>query len=909
ASFMAQEWKLKPNDIVAVMTERSVECVIGLLAIMKAGGAFLPMDASSPANRIAAILHDANVSGILTESQFLFSLPESSTQNILALDVQLDEVSGYAENLESNVDQSNLAYVIYTSGSTGKPKGVAIQQKSFANYLNWANAYYFKNQRGNIFGWFTSLAFDLTLTSIFTTLMRGDKLVICPAMENDDLVRFVFSEENDINTIKLTPSHLGLLSYVPVAKTNIKTVIVGGEKLTREQIASLFAIDKNIVLFNEYGPTETTVGCSVNRVSSVDDHESVGRPIEHTGIFILDENQNLLPVGCSGEICVSGDGVSQGYLRQVELTKQKFVDHALVSAGKLYRTGDKGKWTRDGQLIYQGRLDSQVKIRGYRIELQEIETLLLQHHAVEKVAVLAKALSQDELQLVAFYTSASGTEQDLNGYLKKFLPPYMVPSIFRLMKDFPLNRNGKLDAEKLLKEDLGLKVEGFVEPENELQRKLQTIWQNVLRREPIGINEDFFSLGGESLKAIQLVYHIGRDLGMKIKPSDVFTYTTIGTLAEILEAAAQKDHQPLASMAVEEQDHYPVSHAQKRLWYFDRANSANRHAYHIPTIHYFTGNFSAESFKNAVKAVADRHEALRTVFVQIDDVPRQKIIEPAHFEVPVNIVDLSNHSDKDTAFEAIKRAVENKPFDLRFDALFRMCVVKIDDGDFRVLAAIHHIISDEWSFELLGREIISRYNAIESKEDLVYEKLRVHYKDFAVWQNYTIHGDTGTEVNGRDEHKHYWLNKFASPPALIDLPFAKLRPQVKTFSGQRVNFTLEKQVVDDLKIYCSRSGVSLFMLLFGALKVLIYRYTRETDLVLSTPTVGRDHVDLENMMGNFVNMLAIRTSVNGDHNFETYLRQVKSAMLEAYDHQLYPFDCLLEELHLETDFSRQPLFD
>jgi len=896
ASYLVSEWGIGKDDVVAIIAHRSIDTVVCLLGILKAGAAFLPIEPNTPKQRIAYILDDAKVSGVITESELLFELSNTEEYKLFALDVQLQDLSSEGRDLVPP-SGTDLAYVIYTSGSTGNPKGVAIQHDSLANYLQWANKYYFEGKNGYSFGWLTPLSFDLTLTSIFTTITRGDNLVVLGHGENDELLQSAFSKQSEIKALKLTPSHLGILEHLPVENTNVELVIVGGEKLKSEHTQQLFKLNPEIKLFNEYGPTETTIGCTVQKVQPNKITDSVGRPIDNTSVYILDEHFNFLPLGSSGEICIAGTGVAKGYLNNEQLTEESFIKKPFEGVSKLYRTGDKGKWSVNGELIYQGRVDEQIKIRGYRVEPGEIESCIAQNESIEKAAVLLN----ERKQLVAFYVATD--DISIGKHLDQFLPKYMIPDLFVRVKDFPVTANGKLDKQKListLSKDISKES---AQAENDLQRTLLDIWKNVLNRKDLGIKDDFFEVGGESLKAIQLVYNIQKELEVKVKPSDVFQYPTIEKLSDLISNAQHEKQESLLVYQIEEQEHYPVSHSQKRLWYFDQMNKENKDAYQIPTIHRFQGDLDLPKFPTALKLIIERHESLRTSFVTIDDEPRQKVLPIDQVDVNVSMRDISRHDDKDISLEQIKKEFDAQPFNLSKAPLLKTLIVKYSDGDYFLLCTVHHIVSDEWSFELFAKELMQTYTNLLNGLANNLEALPVQYKEFTLWQNQVVDGH---EVN---EHKAYWLDKFNTVPPVIDLPFSKPRPEVKTFLGERVNFNLDKDLVDQLRGYCDKSGTSLFMLLMATLKVLIYRYTRESDVVLCTPTVGRDHSDLETQIGNFINLLPIRESVNGEEKFETFLGRVKQSMLGAYDHQVYPFDCLLEELNIESDLSRQPLFD
>jgi fengycin family lipopeptide synthetase D len=552
AHYLVNECHVERGDIAGLMCDRSLKCVIAFLGIMKAGAAFLPIDASYPNQRKQYLLSDSRVKVLLTESAYLFDL-DYYEGRVFAMDVQLPELSTSDKNLSLPYHGSDSAYVIYTSGSTGLPKGVEVLHESFVNYITWSNRFYFNDTTGHVFGLFTSLSFDLTLTSIFTTLLRGDRLVIYSNhMDVGDILTDMFDSRSLVNAVKLTPSHISLLNHLPIGTTNVKDVVVGGEAFTAEQFKILKRLNSDVKVYNEYGPTEATVGCMVKEIVDNDDI-TIGTPIDNMCIYIMDQDQNLVPVGVGGEIGIGGVGVARGYLNNPELTLSKFIADPFIeeTQSRIYLTGDRGKWLPSGEVEYLGRKDAQIKIRGHRIEPGEIESIIVRHEDVRQAfvyamqenngSVLVAALTLDGMRLERMTSDLDHNKiiEEVKALCVLNLPSVAIPVAFFILDKFPLTLNGKIDTEALDRIELDRQVQNyFMEPSNSVEEKILNVWREVLGKDTIGITSNFFDLGGDSLKAVQISAMLYREMGIHLKLSFLFDYPTIQQLAEIIQERA-----------------------------------------------------------------------------------------------------------------------------------------------------------------------------------------------------------------------------------------------------------------------------------------------------------------------------------------------------------------------------------
>ena len=531
------------------MVDRSLEMIIGILGIIKSGGAYLPIDPEHPIERIEYMLEDSQSKVLLSKECLVADLDF----NGIVIDIYNDDFfKKDSSNLGEVSSPNELVYVIYTSGTTGNPKGVMIENKGLTNYVCWANKMYLKDDEETM-AFYSSVSFDLTVTSLFPPLISGNRIIIY-GNDESEVVLYKILRENMITVLKLTPAHLTLLKDMDNSKSKIKRLIIGGEDLKGSLADRIYNnFNKNVEIYNEYGPTETVVGCTVFNYDDKYNDVSVpiGCPGDNVQIYILDKNLNVLPTGLVGELFISGDGLARGYLNKPELTAEKFVDNPFEPGMKMYKTGDLARWLPDGNIEYLGRVDHQVKIRGFRIELGEIENRLLQHKEVKEVVVLARENQEKENYICAYVVSGIEiSELDLKSYLKESLPEYMVPSYFIQLDKMPLTTNGKINRKALSEPDIQAYANEYEAPRNELERKLAEIWCEVLGVEKVGINDNFFELGGHSLKAMTLLLKLNKEFNIEISIKNIFTLPTIKDFVSVIENFGESDVRTYTENAV-----------------------------------------------------------------------------------------------------------------------------------------------------------------------------------------------------------------------------------------------------------------------------------------------------------------------------------------------------------------------
>ncbi|MEM8908554.1 MAG: amino acid adenylation domain-containing protein, partial [Bacteroidota bacterium] len=689
--YLHQTYHLEADDLIGIMMERSAWVVIAMLGVLKAGAAYVPIDIEYPAERKAFIIEDTQIKALMIESESLFEVIEFKV-NVFSIDIQFDEIE--VANTEQVMTRrpSDLAYVIYTSGSTGQPKGVMIQHNNLVNYLTFAQQHYGQGLEVMSFPLFTSLSFDLTQTSILLTLTTGGQLSIEGGKEVHVLLEKAIQNEQ-VNILKLTPSHVSLLEAEQA--TAVGRVIVGGEPLEQAHVQRLKALNPDMRIYNEYGPTETTIGCTVLTIDQVEASISIGQPISNTQIYITDDQQNLLPVGVKGELCIAGDGVARGYLNRPELTEQKFVANPFTanSNDKMYRTGDLARWLADGRIEYLGRQDDQVKIRGYRIELGEVESVLQAAPQVDQGVVLAKADANGHKRLVAYIVPQGAfNKADIETYLQAQLPSYMVPALMMELSELPLTVNGKIDRKALPDPNASTMVQTeYVAPENAIQSELVNIWQSLLNIDKVGIHDNFFELGGDSIISIQVVSRAKR-MGYQLLPKDIFEHPTILELAKV---ANNK------TMAIKAEQAYLQGEADLlpiQQWFFEKETVDMAH-FNQAVLLKVNKDVKTEWLEQAIQALVEQHDALRFQYQKTTEGWQQSYGIQKGELIVEELTDLSLENET----SAITAICDRYQASLNLEAgqLIKAVLIKTPSEQNRLFIAVHHLAVDGVSWRIL----------------------------------------------------------------------------------------------------------------------------------------------------------------------------------------------------------------
>jgi len=897
------------ETLVGICMDRSFELIIGMLGILKAGGAFVPMDPHLPTARLAFICEDAKLSLLLTQKSIIENLPDTHAKKILLDEDWAAIAAESTAPVENQTSAENLAYIIYTSGSTGNPKGTLLNHQGLNNFLTAFSITLKMNAQSRMLH-FASISFDASIAEIFSPLIIGAALVLARKeviISATDLHRYL--QETGVTTATFPPSMLSVMS--PEKLTTLKTIISVGEACNRA-IVEQWAPGR--LLLNGYGPTETTIGAtwgSVNNLTIETTNIPIGKPVANKQIYILDQYLNPLPAEVPGELHVGGVGLARGYLNRPDLTAEKFIPDPFSKeeGARLYKTGDLARYLLDGTLEFIGRIDFQVKIRGFRIELGEIENVLNQHPAVKSAVVVAQEHHFGEKRLVAYYIpdqkAAAPAVSDLHEFLMSRLPEYMVPSFYLKLDAFPLTTSGKVDRKALPAPEKGhfASSTAYVAPRTPTEEMLAAIWAQVLGLERVGIHDNFFELGGHSLLATQLLSRIREAFQVEFAFKYIFDSPTLADLARILENSRMA-HAGLEAPAIEpvERDReLPLSFAQERLWFLDQLEP-NSPFYNIPTAMRFSGTLNIMALEKSIHDIVRRHESLRTIFKSVDGKPHQVIIEdiPSLME-HIDLHDLAT-AEQEQKVQQLATDEALKPFNLSAGPLIRVTLVKLTENDHVILFTMHHIISDGWSVGVLMQEVAALYEAFSSGQPSPFADLPLQYADFAYWQRQWLSGKV------LEAQLNYWREKLSGSPPLLELPTDRPRPAVQSFRGLTISRILPKELMQSIKQLCQEEDVTLFMALLAAFQSLMYRYTNQIDFNIGTPIANRNRLETESLIGFFVNTLVLRSDLSGNPNFKQLLERVRETALAAYAHQDTPFEMLVETLQPGRDLSHTPLF-
>nr|WP_322724278.1 non-ribosomal peptide synthetase [Streptomyces spongiae] len=860
-----------PERTVAVALPRSVDLVVALLAVHRAGGAYLPLDADQPRERLAIVLEEARPVCVIEDA-----LPGDGPEG----------------ELPAGHDPSSPAYVIYTSGSTGRPKGVVVPHEGIVNRLLWMQDAYGLTGEDRVLQK-TPSGFDVSVWEFFWPLITGAALVVArPEGHKDPAYLAELIQEQDVTTVHFVPSMLQVFLEEPAAArcTGLRRVMCSGEALPLA-VAGRFHQVLSAELHNLYGPTEASVDVTAVEVLPGDERVVIGRPVWNTRAYVLDAGLRPVPPGVAGELYLAGVQLARGYLDRPGLTAERFVADPYGRPGaRMYRTGDLARWRSDGTLDFLGRTDHQVKIRGVRIEPGEIETVLTRHGSVAHAVVVP----HDEL-LVAYVVPAAGEVTDaavLRGHAAVALPEHMVPAAFVTLDALPLTPNGKLDRRALPTPDFtagsGLGG-GARDPREEI---LCGLFAGVLGVERVGVDDDFFALGGHSLLAMRLVAGIRGAFGAEVSLRTVFDAPTVARLAQRLTEGSTAGARPALTPGTRP-ERLPLSSAQQRLWVLYQVEGPNP-TYNIPSAWRLTGDLDAGALRAAVGDLVTRHETLRTVFPDDEGRAYQRVLEPqdVFFEV----------EDVDAALLPERLAQAGTyGFELDREPPLRVHVFRTGEQEWTLLLLLHHIAGDEWSEAPLHRDLGRAYAARLEGRAPEWEPLPVQYADYTLWQERLL-AEVGEEQLG------YWKRALAGLPEELTLPVDRARPLESSYRGGSADLSLDAELAAELHRLARDNGVSVFMVLQAAVATLLSRLGAGHDIPIGSPISGRTDAALEDLVGFFLNTLVLRTDTSGDPTFRELLARVREADLAAFDHQDVPFERLVEVLNPARSLARHPLF-
>ncbi|AXM89914.1 non-ribosomal peptide synthetase [Anoxybacillus ayderensis G10] len=893
-----------PEQYVALALPRSADMVIAMLAVLKAGAAYLPIDPEYPKERLAFMLDDAEPLCIITNSATQPKLSAISPLSMIVLDHPETEeaIKRYpSTNVENGRSALHPAYVIYTSGSTGKPKGVVVPFQNLNNFLFAMQDKFMLNERDR---WLavTTIAFDIAALEIFLPLMSGARLIVAKkeAIHDPQTLAALISNE-EITIMQATPTlwHM-LVTYHPDSIAGLR-VLVGGEALPSSLASALDQLGCEIT--NLYGPTETTIWSTMATLQQDDIVAPViGKPIWNTQVYVLDRHLQPVPPGVAGELYIAGEGVARGYLKRPDLTAERFVANPYGPPGsRMYRTGDLVRWRKDGSLDYIGRVDYQVKLRGFRIEIGEIEAILTKYDEVERAVVVAREDQPGAPRLVA-YLIPRGSKgaldlAELRLYVSEKLPDYMVPSAFMILEEFPLTPNGKIDRKALPVPDWTVTMKGR-KPRTPQEEILCELFAEVLDLSAVGIDDNFFELGGHSLLAARLISRIRDVLGVELAIGKLFESPTVASLVHHLKEAA---HGKPPVKAYAHKDEIPLSFAQRRLWFLHHLEGPSP-TYNIPVVVHLTGALQIAALRQALYDVVERHETLRTIFPDRSGTSRQIVLEPHQARPELIVQEISENELSRVLNEAVRYS-----FDLAKEPPIRAQLFVLGENRYVLLLLMHHIAADGWSLTPLTRDLASAYQAHCQQQKVDWPPLPVTYADYALWQQ---------EFLGNENHPDhliakqldYWKQTLADLPEELEWSTDYPRPAESSYEGGVVEFKLDAELHQRLLALARENKTSLFMVLQAGFAALLTRLGAGTDIPIGSPIAGRNDDALEDLVGMFINTLVLRMDTSGNPSFRELLARVKQVNLSAYENQDLPFERLVEVLNPVRSRAKHPLF-
>ena len=898
ACYFREEANVKEGDLIGILLERSEYLIPVIYGVLKAGGAYVPISLDYPPDRIKAIVEDSNLK-ILIKGNSEIELSGLACQVIDLAKVWDDIRSNRIKPTKGNVKGNDLAYVIYTSGSTGKPKGVMIEHHSVVNRIQWMQKQYPLTE-DDVLLQKTPVVFDVSVWELFWWSFTGASLCLLKP-EGEKQPREIIRAIHDykVTTIHFVPSMLSAFLAEIDEDFNfgdlhsLRLVFTSGEALKADQVNSFGrSINKHCEtrLINLYGPTEATVDvsyyeCSFEKATIA---VPIGKPIDNTRLYVFDKWYQLLPVGVPGELCIAGVGLARGYLNNEKLTDQKFIENPHAKGEKMYRTGDLVRWLPDGNVEFLDRIDNQVKIRGFRIELGEIESRLKDYDLIHDAVVLAKEKDGDKF-LVAYYIAEREIEDSkLRHHLLGMLPDYMAPAYYVRLDRLPLTTNGKLDRNALPDPQIECANE-YGPASNETEVKLSKIWSEILKinKDHISINKSFFELGGHSLRATVLTNKIFKEFNVEISLQQIFKNQDIRSLSKLICEAEKSQYSPIEK--AELRAYYPLSSAQKRLYFlyeFDRLSTA----YNGRVVTTLEGVVNKERLHRTFQKLISRHEILRSSFWLVNGEPVQKVSQ-RQVDFKINYFKASDAEAQTIVQEFVK------PFDLQVASLMRVGLIRIASKKYILIVDMHHIIGDGASQEILVRDFIALYNGEKLPE------LKLQYKDFSVWQQ------EKTQQKTISAQRDFWISQFSEKFEPLDLPKDFARPLINTYAGSSIDFEINVEETTKLKSIAEMEGATMFMVMLSIYNIFLSKLTNQDDIVIGVPVAGRDHPDLENSIGMFVNTLPLRNYPKDTFHFKEFLANVKSGALACFENQSYPYEELLEALKIERNTSRNPLFD
>jgi len=929
------------GDVVGVFLNDNIAQIVSLLGVFKSGSIYLPLDKKYKKNHWNTLFENICPKGIIISREYLGILEEYCEQfnytfaKIIVIDSDVEENLKYSvlnqneeepkflisnnelssDNLDINLNGDDSNYIFFTSGSTGKPKAVLGSHKGLSNFINWFNSEFEISEKDRI-GLLASFSFDASLHDIFSALSLGATLFIPSTDTKNNISKLrLWIRDNKIGVLHMVPTLFRILMIdnddVLGAKveefSSLKYILLAGEKLYfKDYLNWKKKYGSATKIVNLYGTTETTCLSTFN-ILSEEQRESeichVGKPIANTAILILNAKNKLCRINEEGSVYIRTPYTSKGYYNDDKLTSSKFIQNPLVNKKDIiYRTGDYGKYDRQRNVVISGREDNVIKINGVRIDLNTVEKTLLRLNSLDKVKCIIKKDTNNNLRIVCFFVSKKLTADEVKKHCYQFLSRYEVPSFFLKLPSFPINSNGKIDINILSNIDLTNCVEKKKNPSNEAEKKLVRVWEEVLGTKGVFINSDFISLGGNSMKIVQLAHKIQYIFDVSLSIEDLFNNSILEQQAKLI--MRSKTNKFNLINKANRNDGYLLSPTQTRLWILSQFDE-KASAYNMFDSFNLKGKFCSISFHKAVESVINRHEVLRTVFKENNQGElRQWIIAQEDIAVDLKYIDFKDEIDPEEKASLYISEDVVQCFDLQKGPLIKFRIFKITENHHILYYKIHHIICDEVSKGILKRDILEYYKSYENiDESVVLPELVIQYKDYAGWKISKL------ENNEYSQHKHFWLKELSGELPIMNINNLGSRPRTINSDGQRVDGYLDSKTTESLNSFIETNKGTEFMGVLAVWYILFYKYTAEQDLIVGTPVSGREHKDLNDQLGCYINTLPLRFKINPNDSFVGVFQKVRSLLLQVYQFQDYPFEEILDNLNIGSHKNRNAIFD
>ncbi|MCK5059262.1 MAG: amino acid adenylation domain-containing protein, partial [Candidatus Aminicenantes bacterium] len=895
AHLITKRWpRDRKNEAVGLFFEHSPHMIAAILGTLKAGKVYVPLSTDYPENRLSYMLSNSESSLIITNSEheeMVKNLSEKTGIVVLVIDKEAEAVSEQDPVREIFADK--LAYIMYTSGSTGRPKGVKQTHKNIHYYTgNWTRI--FSITAVDNMTLFSSFCHDGSVQDLFSALLNGATLFpvnIRDREEAFELADFLIKEK-----ITIWHSVPSLYSYFINTLTgmeqfeNLRFLLLGGEAVREHEVDMYKKYFSHSVLANVYGQTESSVD-SIRLIRQDDDFDEplIGEPLDETKIFVIDEEGGEVDTLQTGEIVIACPYISPGYWKNDAASEKAFSEDEEL--GRLYCTGDQGRLLLDGGIVFMGRKDQQVKIRGFRIELAEIETRLLAHEDIKEAVVLLKGDGPDDKLLTAYYVADRVIPSTLlREFLARELPDYMVPTYYLRLQRFPLTQSGKIDRNALPEPELNPDEE-YTAPGDKLEQELVEIWSGVLgeEEEKIGINTSFFALGGHSLRATALVSIIHKYMNVRVPLAELFRRPTVKDMAKFISETEKEQH--VSIKKVEDKPYYSLSSAQKRLFILEQQGNLNK-TYNMPGAVQIEGPVNIDTLKWTFQSIINRHESFRTSFSWEKGEPVQRVYDARKIEFKIEHYEAGNRQEAEGIIDQIIR-----PFDLAQAPLLRVALIRLREQEHILFFDTHHIVSDGISVDILIHEFVGFYTGEK------FQPLRIQYKDFSEWENRFF------DTHFIKKQENFWLEYLNGELPELRMPLDFRRPEKQTFVGKELSFTIPVEITEKLNILARKKNITLNILILSIHFLLVAKYSNREDIIVGSLVSGRNHPDMENIIGMFGNFLPIRNNLDPGKTFSEFLDISGRQILTAYDNQDYPFEKIIDLLCYDIDLSRNPVFD